>query len=112
MPVLALPGNPASTLVAFELFGRPLIRALSGLPRHRWLRPRRLIELGSPAEGDRRREHFVRARVDADGRAYPLAKQLSGALRSIAGFDALVRVPAGRVRVEAGEQLEALILRE
>ncbi|KIG16922.1 Molybdopterin biosynthesis protein MoeA [Enhygromyxa salina] len=112
MLVLALPGNPASTLVAFELFGRPLIRALGGLPRHRWLRPRRLVELGGPAEGDRRREHFVRAKLDAQGRALPLAKQLSGALRSIAGFDALVRVPAGRVRVEAGEQLEALILRE
>lgn len=112
MPVLALPGNPASTLVAFELFGRPLIRALSGLPRHRWLRSRRLVELSGPAEGDRRREHFVRAKLDADGRAAPLPKQLSGALRSIAGFDALVRVPAGRLRVEVGEQLEALILRE
>ena len=112
MPVLALPGNPASTLVAFELFGRPLIRARSGLPRHRWLRPRRLVELSAPAEGDHRREHFVRAKLGADGRAEPLAKQLSGALRSIAGFDALVRVPAGQRRVEAGEQLEALILRE
>lgn len=112
MPVLALPGNPASTLVAFELFGRPLIRALGGLPRHRWLRPRRLVELGAPAQGDRRREHFVRASLDTEGRAHPLTKQLSGALRSIAGFDALVRVPAGGVRVEAGEQLEALILRE
>ncbi|PRP90354.1 Molybdopterin molybdenumtransferase [Enhygromyxa salina] len=112
LPVLALPGNPASTLVAFELLARPLVRALSGLARHRWQRPRRLVELASPAEGDRRREHFVRATIDAHGRARPLAKQLSGALRSIADFDALVRVPAGRDRVDAGEELEALILRE
>jgi molybdopterin molybdotransferase len=112
LPVLALPGNPASTLVAFELFVRPLIRALLGLPRARWTRPRRMLELASPAEGDRRREHWVRAQIDDRGRAIPLTKQLSGALRSIAGFDALVCVPAGRVSVPAGEQLEAMILRE
>lgn len=112
MPVLALPGNPASTLVAFELFVRPLIRALLGLPRARWHRPRRLVELAAAAEGDRRREHWVRARLDDAGRAVPLEKQLSGALRSIAGYDALVRVPAGRDTVPAGERLEAMIVRE
>ncbi|MFO7565454.1 MAG: molybdopterin molybdotransferase MoeA [Enhygromyxa sp.] len=112
LPVLALPGNPAATLVAFELFGRPLIRALLGLPRGRWFRPRRTVELTAAAEGDRRREHWIRAKLDDTGRATPLTKQLSGALRSIAGFDALVRIPAGRETVPAGERLEAIIVRE
>jgi molybdopterin molybdotransferase len=112
LPVLALPGNPASTLVAFELFVRPLIRALLGLPRARWFRPRRMVELAIAAEGDRRREHWLRAKLDDTGRAVPLPKQLSGALRSIAGFDALVRIPAGRESVPAGERLEAMIVRE
>ena len=111
LPVLALPGNPASTLVAFELFGRPLVRALAGHTHSRWLRPRRAVVLASPAEGDRHRDHYVRASLDERGRAYPLAKQLSGALRSISCFDVLLRVPAGRVRVAAGEELEALVLR-
>jgi molybdopterin molybdotransferase len=110
--VLALPGNPASTMVAFELLARPLIRARLGLPRHRWQRRPRSVELAAFAEGDRQREHFVRAKLDEHGRAHPLAKQLSGALRSIADFDVLVRVPAGRLRVEAGESLPALFLRE
>lgn len=110
--VLALPGNPAATMVAFELLGRPLLRALLGLPRHRWLRPARVVELAEPAKGERRREHFVRAKLDEHGRAHPLAKQLSGALRSIADFDVLLRVPAGRMRVEAGESLSALYIRE
>lgn len=112
LPVLALPGNPASTLVAFELFVRPLIRALLGLPRARWFRARRMVELAIAAEGDRRREHWIRAKLDDAGRAVPLPKQLSGALRSIAGFDALVRIPAGRESVPAGERLEAMIVRE
>ena len=42
----------------------------------------------------------------------PLNKQQSGALRSIASFELLLCVPAGREQVAAGEQLEALILRE
>lgn len=112
LPVLALPGNPASTFVAFELLTRPLIRAALGLPRPRWARARRVVELASPAEGDRRRDHYLRARLDADGRARPLGKQLSGALRSIADFDLLVRVPEGQRKVEAGQRLEALILRQ
>jgi molybdopterin molybdotransferase len=110
--VLALPGNPAATMVAFELFGRPLLRALLGLPRHRWQRPFRSVELAAAVEGDRVREHFARAKLDEHGRAHPLTKQLSGALRSIADFDVLLRVPVGRTRVEAGESLPALFLRE
>jgi len=112
LPVLALPGNPAATLMTFELLVRPLIRAQLGLPRARWARPRRLVELASPAEGDRRREHWIRATLDDHGRAHPLSNQMSGALRSIAGFDAFVRVPAGRMIAAAGERLEAMILRE
>lgn len=112
LPVLALPGNPASTLVSFELFVRPLIRALLGFPRARWFRPRRSVELACAAEGDRRREHWIRAKLDDAGRAVPLPQQLSGALRSIAGFDALIRIPAGREAVPAGEHLDAIIVRD
>lgn len=111
LPVLALPGNPASTLVAFELLVRPLVRALLGLPRRRWFRHRARLELAAAVEGERRRDHYVRIRIDEQGRAVPLARQLSGALRSIADVDALLIVPAGRERVEPGELLEALLLR-
>jgi molybdopterin molybdotransferase len=112
LTVLALPGNPASTLVAFELFARPLLRAMLGLPSWRWQRGYRAVELAGAAEGDRAREHFVRAKLDAHGRAHPLAKQLSGALRSIADFDVLVRVPAGVSQVPAGTSLPAMFVRE
>lgn len=111
LPVLALPGNPASTLVAFELLARPLVRAMLGLPRRRWFRPRVVLELARPVEGERKRDHYVRVRIDEQGRAEPLARQLSGALRSIADVDALVIVPAGRERVAAGERLDALLIR-
>ncbi len=111
VPVLALPGNPASSMVAFELLARPLLRAMLGQPRTRWFRRGVELELASAVEGDRKRDHYVRVQIDERGRAQPLDRQLSGALRSIANFDALAIVPAGRERVEAGERLWALILR-
>ncbi|MFV8753384.1 gephyrin-like molybdotransferase Glp [Nannocystaceae bacterium ST9] len=111
LPVLALPGNPASTLVAFELLARPLLLAMLGHPRRRWFRRVVELELARAIEGDRKRDHYVRVQIDERGLALPLDRQLSGALRSIADFDALAIVPAGRERVEAGERVQALLVR-
>lgn len=55
-PLLALPGNPVSSYVSFELFVRPAIRALMGLPESEVRRPsvRAVLKadkaLGSPVE--------------------------------------------------------------
>ncbi len=111
LPVLALPGNPASTFVAFELLARPLLRAWLDLPRASWQRRTFPLELAAPVEGDRKREHFVRVQIDEQGRARPLAQQLSGALRSLAEVDALLRIPAGHARADVGERFPALLLR-
>ncbi len=95
VPVLALPGNPASTYVTFELFVRPVIAALLADPRADW-RPRLTTAvLAAPIRGTRGRETHARARRREDGRIEPLPQQLSGALRSIAAFDHLVIVPEG-----------------
>jgi molybdopterin molybdotransferase len=102
----ALPGNPASTLVAFELFVRPTLRRMGGWRAD----PRRTVvqvRLGAPAPGNLRREHYVRARR-IDDEAWPLASQLSGNLRSIADYDLLLRIPAGVRELPAGASCEAL----
>lgn len=104
--VFALPGNPASSFVAFELFARPALRRLAGHPHAS--RPRRRFPLAAPAQGDRRRTHFVRAAL-TDGRAQPLPSQLSGALTSLRGCDLLVIVPPGP-GLPAGADAEALVL--
>lgn len=104
--VFALPGNPASTFVGFELFARPALRRLGG--HARVLRPRRGFRLAGPAEGAGRRTHCVRARL-VDGRAEPLPSQVSGALTSLRGCDLLVLVPPGP-GLPAGAEAEALVL--
>lgn len=104
----ALPGNPASTFVAYELFARPTLRRMLGVrgdPR----RPLRPMTAGGVFLGERTREHWVRARTSGDV-VSPLPDQLSGNLRSLAGADALVRVPPGVGAIEAGAACDVLLL--
>jgi len=107
-PVLALPGNPASAHVAFELFARPALLRMQG---REWARPRRDVILTAAAPRDPRRVHLIRARV-VDDRATPLPDQSSGALRSIAGHDALIELPPGTCPMEPGASATAILLGE
>lgn len=107
-----LPGNPVSALVTFELFVRPALRKMLG---HHEVRPRFVpATLESPLPAAGRRTEFVRvqARYGADGALYvsPRATQSSGALSSIGGADALVRVPIGVPAYGAGSEVRALLL--
>jgi molybdopterin molybdotransferase len=110
-PVLALPGNPASSHVGFEWLARPLLLKLQGLPRPRWFRRRITVTLAAPVQGDRRRLCCTRARL-RDEAAVPLGHQLSGALRSISDYDVLLMVPAGVEALATGDAVQALVIRE
>lgn len=107
--VLGLPGNPASALITFSLFGMPLLRALQGdrepVPK---LVP---LPLAAPFEHRPGRLEFVRARLEQhDGRlcVAPLANQSSGALTSLAWADALALIPAEIAVFSAGTPVEVL----
>ena len=113
MPWLGLPGNPVSALVTFELFGRPLIRALRGeraiFRRTIEVRTRDDLTLAAPLT------HFMRAIVDWDSNgawARLTGPQGSGLLTSMALANALLVVPPDRMSVRAGETLRALLLGE
>lgn len=103
-----LPGNPASSMVTFALFVHPALRALSGVRGDPRL-PRRSVRLRAPARGAGKRAHYVRANL-VEGEAVPLGSQVSGDLRSIAGADLLVPVPAGVAELAAGTMVEAIEL--
>jgi molybdopterin molybdotransferase len=115
MPVFGLPGNPASALVTFEVFVRPALRALQGLPGdgrlHAWVR------LDRDHEKPRDLTVFVRARIGPLPRgpglpwAEPLRTQKSGDLSSLLGADALVVLPAGKARFRRGQPAVARLLR-
>jgi molybdopterin molybdotransferase len=110
--VFGLPGNPASALATFELFARPAVRVLAGLPGDGRVRlPARLAEAQEkPAE----LEVYLRVRLARRQGALvasPLPTQLSGHLSSAADHDALVILPAGRARFRAGATVVALLVR-
>jgi molybdopterin molybdotransferase len=109
--VLGLPGNPASALTTFLLFGAPLLRALQGdatpIPL---LIPARLKTGLRHKPG---RLEFARATLERQGRdlvAVPLANQASGATTSTGWATALVLVPLEAEDLAQGTAVDVLRL--
>lgn len=105
--LFGLPGNPVSTLVGFELFVRPALRALEGEcePGPRFERER----LALSVRRNEARDELVRARRGADG-LEPLTGQDSHMIVRAAEADALVLVRRGDGELAAGETVEFLPL--
>jgi len=111
-PVFALPGNPVSSLVSFELFVRPALRKMAG---HRQLdRP----TLDGLADEDLRRVadgklHLARvvAALGADGRVHVRSSggQASHQLRAMAAANALALLPDGE-GVRRGDRVRVMLL--
>jgi molybdopterin molybdotransferase len=109
--VFGLPGNPVSSLVGCELFVKPALRALQGMPD-----PLPRFEpgrLASPLRRNAGRDELVRARVryDVDGvELEPLSGQESHMIVHSAAADALVHVPLGDGELAAGAPVSWLRL--
>jgi molybdopterin molybdotransferase len=109
--VVGLPGNPVSALVVFELFVRPLVRAMLGLEGDGRLRVRAVCDerIGK----DPRRRAFLRVVVWHEGgdiHARPAGGQQSSQLRPMADANALLIVPEGEPGTEPGASYEAIVL--
>ena len=110
-PVFGLPGNPASSMVGFELFVRPALQKMAGLGEG-WERPRAPVVLDEGYVHDGKRRHYLRARVRREGeilRARRLAQQGSGMLRSMIGMNALLEIPEEAGALAAGDRVTALL---
>ena len=106
-----LPGFPVSSLVTFEVFVRPALRAMQGFARP--LRPRLRVRLAYDARppGDRTEYQRVTLHMeDGDLVARSTGSQSSSRLMSLAGANALVRVPEGCAGIPAGARADAIIL--
>jgi len=110
--VFGLPGNPASSLVCFELFVRPAIAILAGRPREDWHLPRGRGRLAGPVKAAADRPGYLPCRVvrAAGGiEAHPLPWSGSSDLLGMASADGLVALPAGGRRYEAGDEVEIVL---
>ncbi len=98
--VFGLPGNPVSAFVCFELFVRPALRVLAGLPAA-WCQPiAGTLTVAFDADNDRPTFHPVRL---SGGRVTPLPWSGSADLRALLAADALLQLPAGEVHFAAGD---------
>ncbi|MGC4044099.1 MAG: molybdopterin molybdotransferase MoeA [Armatimonas sp.] len=105
-----LPGNPASSLVTFELFVRPVLRKLMG--QNDLLRMEIHATLATPLEHSRGRREFVRASLEwRNGVAYatPTGEQTSHRTHSLVGANALLIAHENHGDYGNGDVLPALL---
>lgn len=103
-----LPGNPASTMITYEIFARGMVELLAGVPetrlpllRGRLTRP--LAELPGLTR-------FLPARLEADGFSVtPLPWKGSSDVPAMARCDCFIMVEADRGRCEAGEWVATMM---
>jgi molybdopterin molybdotransferase len=112
IPHIGLPGNPVSSMVAFELFGRPAILKMMGKtdfrrPTLRAIAEERIENVGDP------RVYYARCIVtERDGRYYArlTGAQGSNVLTGMMRANALTIIPAEVDVVEKGDEVDVLML--
>ena len=109
---LGLPGNPVSSMVTFEMFGRPLLRRLGG--RSRIFRRALTVTVTEAVETLAPLTHFLRAVVEPDNGGC-LTARLTGAqgsnlLTSMSRANALLVVPEDVRSTPVGGALRAILL--
>ena len=108
VPVIGLPGNPASTLVTFGLLARPYLLRRMGVQR---VEPLGFaLPAGFTWSKPGKRREYLRARLE-NGRVVLHPNQSSGVLRSAAWAEGLAEVLEGTTLAE-GDSLRFIPLSE
>jgi molybdopterin molybdotransferase len=108
-PVLLLPGNPVSCLVAYDFFGGPVIRTMGGLPAG-FPYPVASLPLAGRLVSQIGRTDYARVRVRS-GRVEPLAIGGASALSSVTSADGFVIIPPGSEGFAEGAEVEVHLYR-
>jgi molybdopterin molybdotransferase len=111
-PVFTLPGNPVSSLVSFEVFVRPVLRALAGVPAPQE-RPEVVATAGTAWSSPPGRRQFVRGVLTPGERGpvvVPVGAQGSHLVADLAAATCLAVVPEDVTRVAPGDRLRCLPL--
>lgn len=110
-PFFALPGNPVSSLVTFQLFVRPAIRRLLGYQQTSL--PRLMAVLGQEFKLDPERPEFQRVTLRREGDhfvAVSTGSQSSSRLLSAAGANGLLVLEQATGTLAAGVERPVLLL--
>ena len=106
-PIFGLPGYPTSALMIFNVFVRPVLREMAGLPS----------EVDNPVVGARTAERIFSSggkreflpvnlvQSESGYMIYPVPGG-SGAITTLAEADGFIEIPEGRVYLDEGESVE------
>jgi molybdopterin molybdotransferase len=104
-PVMILSGNPVAAIVGFEVFARPLICKMLGMPKEEH-RPAVKAVMARKVAAALGRKTFMRVRVlqkDGEFHAEPVSARGSGAISTMTRANGFVIVPENREGVAEGE---------
>ncbi|WP_405663541.1 molybdopterin molybdotransferase MoeA [Streptomyces sp. NBC_01166] len=111
-PLLALPGNPVSSYVSFELFVRPAILTLMGLDDVHRPKVRATLSTDEALASPSGKRQFLRGTYDAEaGTVTPVGGPGSHLIAALAQADALIVLPEDVTSAEPGTEVEVILLR-
>ena len=100
-PVFGLPGNPVAAMVCALIFARPALSVLAGAG---WRDP---VAMTVPAAFTKSkkpgRREYLRARLDAEGRAEVFASEGSGRISGLVWAEGLVELGDGGAEIAPGD---------
>lgn len=111
IPHLGLPGNPVSSMIAFEQFARPAILKMLG--KKDYAKPTIQAKSESRVDNKDRRRIFARVRVTKrEGQFFArlVGPQGSGILTSMAQANGLMIVPEDKPGIEVGDEVQVQML--
>ncbi|MFI9203472.1 gephyrin-like molybdotransferase Glp [Streptomyces sp. NPDC053048] len=108
-PLFALPGNPVSSYVSFELFVRPALRALMGLEPFADRRTVRAVCPEGVASSPKGRRQYLRGHY-ADGKVTTVGGASSHLVKALADANALIVVPEDAGSVAPGTEVDVVLL--
>ncbi|THJ67720.1 molybdopterin molybdotransferase MoeA [Arthrobacter echini] len=102
IPFLGFPGNPVSAIVSFEMFLRPALHQLTGIPA-----PRPVLEavLTGGVESVENK-HQLRRGLYRDGRVAVVGGPDSHLLHALAQSNCLMHLPEGVAALQEGDRVE------
>ena len=112
-PFLGLPGHPISAMVIFHLFGKPILKILSGLSKEEIWHQRKLKAKASrniPSVAGR--EDYIRVKLEKrEGHlwAHPIFGK-SGVISNLVNADGLLKIGINEEGLEEGEEAEVILL--
>ncbi len=113
-PIFTLPGNPVSVFVSFEEFVRPALLKLQGRSELHRMPVRATVTEGwrSPASREQFMPTFVEQHPDGTLTVRPASSGGSGSylVASLAGANALAKIPESVLEVRAGDLVDVTLV--